>query len=187
MPGAVLGLFLVFSPGSQLVFAADAATPDSAVIGNPAPVVVLVLDELPVQSLMDAKGDIDATRYPGFARLLEDFTWFRNTVTMHHNTSHVLPMLLSGGAFRPDTEPSSNGYPNNLFTLLGESYNVWAHEEVTAMCDPELCRDQPRPSTTERWQLLLNDRCGPRTPSGGSHRGPAPGGRCVGGVRRSRA
>jgi len=157
VPGAVLGLFLVFSPGSQLVFAADAAPPDSAVIGNPAPVVILVLDELPVQSLMDAKGDIDATRYPGFARLLEDFTWFRNTVTMHHNTSHVLPMLLSGGSYRPDTELSSNGYPNNLFTLLGESYNVWAHEEVTAMCDPEVCRDQPRPSTTERWQLLLND------------------------------
>ena len=32
----------------------------------------------PIQTLMDAEGNIDSSRYPGFASLLDDFTWYRN-------------------------------------------------------------------------------------------------------------
>ena len=68
------------------------------------PVVVLVLDELPVQSLMNAEGNIDDSRFPGFASLLDDFTWFRNTATMHHRTAKDVADVVTG---RPRVDDSS--------------------------------------------------------------------------------
>ncbi len=126
-------------------------------MGNPIPVVIVVLDELPVQTLMTSEGAIDSSRYPGFASLLDDFTWYRNTVTMHRRTSNVLPMILTGGPARADVQATSLGYPNNLFTMLANSHDVWAHEELTDLCGPEICREQTQPDALERWQLLLTD------------------------------
>jgi len=157
VPGLVLGLFVLASPASALVIAPDSVMQETSGVGNPVPIVVLVLDELPVQSLMDAHGDIDATRYPGFASLLDDFTWYRNTATMHHYTANVLPTILTGVPYQPDLEPSSVGYPNNLFSLVERSHDVWAHEEATDMCGPDVCRDRQYPDATERWQLLISD------------------------------
>ena len=157
VPAAILAVFMVVSPGSQVVFASEQSSPDSTPIGNPVPVILLVLDELPVQSLMDREGGIDDTRYPGFARLLDDFTWFRNAATMHQNTPQVLPVILSGGRYKNNVEATAVGYPENLFSLVGSSYDVWAYEGITSICTPELCRDQRRPTALERWPLLISD------------------------------
>ena len=45
---------------------------------------------------MNPEGDIDSSRCPGFASLLYDFTWYRNTATMNSFTENVLPMILTG-------------------------------------------------------------------------------------------
>ena len=157
MPVIVLAFFVFASPASGLIIAPDTALEEVSGVGNPIPVVVLVLDELPVQTLMDPDGNIDSSRYPGFASLLDDFTWFRNTSTMHHHTEHVLPMIITGVPAQEDLEASSLGYPDNLFTMLGNSHDVWAHEELTDFCGPEICTEQPHPGAVERWQLLLGD------------------------------
>ena len=157
VPGLVLGLFVFASPASALVIAPDSVMQETSGVGNPVPIVVLVLDELPVQTLMDANGHIDASRYPGFASLLDDFTWYRNTATMHHYTANVLPMILTGVPYQPELESSSVGYPNNLFSLVERSHDVWAHEEATDMCGPDVCRDRQYPDATDRWQLLVSD------------------------------
>jgi hypothetical protein len=153
----VLTIFTFTSPASGLVVAPNTVLQDASGVGNPVPVVVIVLDELPVQTLMDADGNIDESRYPGFASLLDDFTWYRNTATVHHHTSRVLPMILTGIQGDTNLEPSTAGYPKNLFTLLGSSHDVWAHEEVTDFCGPEICREQVHPTFFERWRLLLGD------------------------------
>ncbi len=157
VPVIVLAFFVFASPASGLIIAPDTALEEVSGVGNPIPVVVLVLDELPVQTLMDPDGNIDSSRYPGFASLLDDFTWFRNTSTMHHHTEHVLPMIITGVPAQEDLEASSLGYPDNLFTMLGNSHDVWAHEELTDFCGPEICTEQPHPGAVERWQLLLGD------------------------------
>ena len=87
MPVIVLAFFVFASPASGLIIAPDTALQEMSGVGNPIPVVIVVLDELPVQSLMDAEGNIDSTRYPGFDSLLDDFTWFRNTACMHRSTA----------------------------------------------------------------------------------------------------
>ena len=157
VPVIVLAFFVFASPASGLILTPDTVLQETSGVGNPVPVVVLVLDELPVQSLMNAEGNIDDSRFPGFASLLDDFTWYRNTATMHHSTSKVMPVVLSGSPYRPDTEPSASGYPDNLFSLLGARYDTWAREILTTMCVPEICRKQSQPSATDRWRLLLND------------------------------
>ena len=85
VPVIVLAFFVFASPASGLIVAPDTVLQEISGVGNPVPVVIVVLDELPVQSLMNAEGNIDSTRYPGFASLLDDFTWYRNTATMHRS------------------------------------------------------------------------------------------------------
>ena len=61
-----------------------------------APVVMIVFDEFPVATLIDEQGEIRAEDFPGFARLAQDGTWFRNAVGSHERTEEALPTILSG-------------------------------------------------------------------------------------------
>lgn len=125
---------------------ADAAAP--AVGDAPAPVVFVVFDQLPVTSLMDTAGDIDRSRFPGFAALADDATWYRNASTMAELTGWALPPLLTGLKPRPDRVPTWRSYPHNLFTWLREQYEYEVFEPITQLCPEELCRQNvpPRPA-----------------------------------------
>jgi hypothetical protein len=153
----VLTIFTFTSPASALIMPPNTETLVSAGVGNPVPVVILVVDELPVQTLLDADGNIDESRYPGFASLLDDFTWYRNTATMYQNTHQVLPVIVTGSPAQPDVASSAEAYPDSLFSLMSGAYDVRAYEWITALCAPEVCREQHRPSVGERWSLLLKD------------------------------
>ncbi len=41
--------------------------------------------------------------------------------------------------------------------MLANSHDVWAHEEATDFCGPDICAEQLHPGALERWQLLLTD------------------------------
>ncbi len=137
-PAAFLLLFLGVSPVAKLLWSGEAEAAD-AVIGEPAPVVVLLLDELPLASLLDADGTIDAERFPGFAALAEGSTWYRNASSNAPSTTYSVPAILSGSLPDLDAIPTSVDHPENLFTLLGGSYDLEVHEEVTALCPTALC------------------------------------------------
>ena len=133
VPVVVLAFFVFASPASGLIIAPDTVLQETSGVGNPVPVVVLVLDELPVQTSMNAEGNIDASRYPGFASLLDDFTWYRNTATMHHHTARCSADDPHGCPRWRRSRATSLGYPNNLFTMMANSHDVWAHEEVDGL------------------------------------------------------
>ncbi len=61
-------LFLYNSPVEKLMGAASVEVAD-VTIGKPAPVVLVVFDELPLASIMDREGDLDTELFPNFARL----------------------------------------------------------------------------------------------------------------------
>ena len=67
-------------------------------------------------------GHIDAARYPNFARLARDATWYRNATTVADYTERAVPALLTGD--RPTTAalPIASDHPESLFTLLGGNY-----------------------------------------------------------------
>lgn len=103
-----------------------------------APVVVVVLDELPTVSLMDRRGRIDESLFPGFARLARSSTWYRNATTSETFTKEALPALLTGTyPFRELGR--SFDYPRNLFSLLGDRYEIRAANVRPGLCPPDLC------------------------------------------------
>ncbi len=105
-------------------------------------VVLVVLDELPITSLLNSAGTFDAALFPNFARFADHATWYRNTTTVHSYTQWALPALLTGNYPRDiDKLPIARDHPDNLFTLLGDSYRMRVLETVTDLCPPELLDD----------------------------------------------
>ena len=134
-----VGSFLFTSPTARLVSAeAGAGTWATEPVELEGPVVVLVLDELPLTSLLRPDGSIDAARFPRFAELAARSTWFRNASTESTETFTSVPSILSGRRGGDDV-PSLRDYPDNLFTLVGDRYPVHRYETVTDLCPPDVC------------------------------------------------
>ena len=133
------GLFLL-SPAGALIGQADAAVADDVSVGRPDDVVMIVLDELPLASLLGADGMIAQDRFPSFARLAASSAWYRNAVTDHSYTTEAVPAILSGQVTEDPPAPAGANYPDNLFTLLGGEYAIDAREELTSLCPPDLCQ-----------------------------------------------
>ena len=103
--------------------------------------LLLVLDELPGDSLLDRSGRVDAGRYPSFAALASDSTWFRNAYSTYDSTTEAVPLILDGMRPVADSEPELAWHPRNIFTALGaRGYRIVAAEEATALCPQRLCR-----------------------------------------------
>ena len=64
--------------------------------GRPAPVIVMIFDEFCGMSLLNEEHQIDAVRYPNFARLAATSTWYRNASTVHARTNFAVPALITG-------------------------------------------------------------------------------------------
>ncbi len=159
-PFVVLALFLFASSASQLVFASSAiAQPAEIAVGDPASVVMVILDEFPIASLMDEDGRIQEELYPGFAKLSRDGTWFSNAVTIQQQTEDSIPAILTGRNPPPDKIPTAGDHPFNLFTLLADSYDLKVIESVTDLCPEYACENSTRPqlAARERWATLVDD------------------------------
>ncbi|HEV2896166.1 MAG TPA: sulfatase-like hydrolase/transferase, partial [Actinomycetota bacterium] len=146
-PLAFALLFLLVSPVSKLVLPQPGGTVDANSPGvriNPEhPVVMILLDEFPTTSLLDSKGQVDARLYPNFAKLAGQSTWYRNATAVSGLTNWAVPSMLSGRyptAAQKDASPTAAQYPDNLFTLLGRSYDVEEFQVVTQLCPAEVCK-----------------------------------------------
>jgi hypothetical protein len=129
--------FLAFALGlPSLTPSVQAA---SVTVGSPHPVVVLVLDELPLSSLLTETGRIDAVRYPNFGRLAADATWYQNATTVAPATRGAVPAILTGKMLTPGRLPIAADHPENLFTLLGGPYRLHVLETATRLCPVEYC------------------------------------------------
>jgi hypothetical protein len=107
-----------------------------------APVVVIVFDEFPADSLVGPDARIDSVRYPGFGRLAAVATWFPNAFAAQDQTSLALPAILDGRDPRPGSRARFGDHPRNLFTLLAaKGYRVQANEPFTNVCPPRICPD----------------------------------------------
>ncbi len=156
VPLLFLVLLVVFSPVSDLVFPDSEESVAQAAVKGHTPIVFIVFDEFSVAGLMDAEHRIDATRYPNFARLAGDSTWYRNATTVADATVLAVPPILAGRRPDADALPVAADYPNNLFTLLGESYSFDVDESATDLCPPRLCTPT-RPPAATRLSSLVSD------------------------------
>jgi hypothetical protein len=156
-PVLFLALFLFVAPVSGLAFPSQ---PGARSIGGVAraPIVVVLFDELPVSSLMDEHGHVDAVRYPAFAQLERTSTWFRNAYTVYDSTEQAQPAIMDGNYPAKGELPIASDHPNSLFTLFGKTHRMNVSEEATALCPRGLCKD-PRLAEPygERMKSMASD------------------------------
>lgn len=141
LPVFALVTFLVASPASDLLSSTEFAAATTTA-GAQAPVVLIVLDELPTASIIDRSGAIDAVRFPNLARLAGQGTWYRNHTTQAGFTFEAVPSILTGQ--RPNSDgPFFTQHPDNLFRLLAGSHDLVVAEALTRLCPRTVCGDGP--------------------------------------------
>jgi hypothetical protein len=141
-PVIFVASFLFLSPAHTLLGGASeqARTPVVAEPASRGPVVVIIFDELPVRSLLDHRGRIDAERFPGFGALAADSTWYRNTTAVATHTNYAVPAILTGRYADPgQVSPDAVLHPDNLFRLLGGAYRFNVVESKTQLCVVSRC------------------------------------------------
>src|SRR5262249_50869155 len=142
-PGIVVfPAFLLFaSPASQIWF----PPPRTIAIDRQSsvPVVLVVFDEFCGMTLMNESRELDAARFPNFAELARQATWFRNATTVHCNTAQAVPAILSGRyPTAGDLPPMAGDLPQNLFSVLqtGCGYELAAFEPISRLAPDETVR-----------------------------------------------
>ena len=155
-PLLFLVLFLAVSPVSDLVLPSGGSEAIAGARTSDTPVVMVVFDELPATSLMDARDRVDARRYPAFAALAADATWYRDATTVAGRTTEAVPALLTGRRPREGDLPTAADHPGSLFTLLSRSHRLEVVEPITDVCPRDLCSES-RPGTARRLRALASD------------------------------
>jgi hypothetical protein len=126
---------------------------------NPAtiPVIFIVFDELPTFALLDDAGNIDADLFPNFHALAKSSYWYPNATTVATSTVLAIPAILTGRYPAEFVMPHQGEYPDNLFTWLGNDYDLNVQEAVSAMCPATLCGTGRLPPLEIRLHHLLLD------------------------------
>ena len=139
-PLVFLLLFLLSGPISEVAFPDEAEARSIGGVAR-APIVMLMLDELPTTTLMDADGALDAERFPGFGELAAEATWFKNAYTVYDSTERAQPAIMDGNLPERDAQPISSDHPNSIFSLFARTHRLNVDEEATAVCSRDLCED----------------------------------------------
>ncbi|MEA2363654.1 MAG: hypothetical protein QOD71_2799 [Thermoleophilaceae bacterium] len=140
-PIVFLALFLFTDPISKVAFPDEA---HARTIGgvSQAPIVVVLLDELPSNTLIGDNDRLDTKRFPGFGELARNATWFRNAYTVYDSTERAQPAIMDGNLPAKDKLPTSSDHPNSIFSLFAKTHRLNVSEEATTVCSRDLCQDQ---------------------------------------------
>lgn len=105
-------------------------------------VVWLVLDELPLYALLTTEGNINGSRFPGFALLAKSSTWYRNTLATAQRTTEAVPSILDGMWPTMRNYPVVTDHPVNLFTLSARHKKLDVYQSITSLCPEGLCANK---------------------------------------------
>ena len=111
-------------------------------------VLFIVLDEAPLFPLLKTDGTINRFRFPGFASLADNSTWYRNMMTTAQRTTEAVPAILDGRFPTFKNYPYFKDHPKNLFTLLKDGKQVNAYQAITHLCPKNLCANPPSRNDT---------------------------------------
>jgi hypothetical protein len=157
VPLVFLLLFLLSGQISELAFPSEAKARSIGGVAR-APIVVVLLDELPTNTLVDANDELDTERFPGFAELARSSTWFKNAYTIYDSTERAQPAIMDGNLPAKDKQPISSDHPNSIFSLFAKSHRMNVSEEATSVCSRDLCENtRPEESYGNRLSSMTED------------------------------
>ena len=140
-------VFMLLFLGSNRIAPLVFSSPPAALavpVRHPSRVVMIVLDELPLESLLDGHGQINREMFPNFAALTGDSTWYRDTTTVTPFTALSVPAIVTGRyPQRADAIPIAASYPKSLFTLLPHTYEMNVREiSEEQLCPATICHER---------------------------------------------
>jgi hypothetical protein len=135
---AVLSVGLVAAAGLSCGGGSGPAKAPVAAEAHP-PVVMIVLDEFSTTSLLDRHHRIDPVRYPNFASVAKDGTWFPYATASLDETGRAITSFFTGRNIHMHVRPTYSNARRNLFTLMAKRYRLHVAEEVSDMCPRRLC------------------------------------------------
>lgn len=130
--------FVSLSPAHRAV-ASSSVSAAGVRIEDPHRIVLIALDELPLGSLLDGSGRVDAELFPNFAALERTSTSYRNMSTVAPYTEVAIPAILTGQYPREGALPIAADHPDSIFRLLSGTYRINANDDVTALCSTGTC------------------------------------------------
>lgn len=151
-----VGLFAFSSAVGAAVAPAGTTQWDVVPERTPAPVVLVIFDELPLATLLDADGEIDNALFPAFARLAARSTWYQRVASVSGATLRAVPAILTGRFPDWDQKSVLDDHPVNIFTVLGPGHRTLVHESQTSLCPREYLVE-PRSGPADRLAGLLDD------------------------------
>ncbi|HEY1738416.1 MAG TPA: sulfatase-like hydrolase/transferase, partial [Acidimicrobiia bacterium] len=141
-PFVFVAVFVAFSPVSSILFGSTPKGLAGAAITKPKRVVMVVMDEFPLESLLDGTGHVDAALFPNFAALAKTTTWYRNDTSVAPFTEWAVPAIDSAQyPHNPGALPTYQDYPNTIFRLLGGAYRMHVQESITQLCPTSICNN----------------------------------------------
>ncbi len=155
-PFIFAALFLFHSPVTPLLHVDETPVEVAAVDSN-TPVVFIMFDELSTSGLLGADGQLNAERFPNFAELAGDATFYRQATTVHAFTEHAVPSALTGNLPDQGELPIYANHRQNLFTLLGDGYRLRVRESLTHLCPVGLCKPTQVEPLGDRLTSLASD------------------------------
>ncbi len=156
-PVVFLVIFFFFSDTSKLILPQSNASALGVRVPSKTPVVEVIFDEFPTATLLDRRGRIDARRFPHFAALARQATWYPNNTTVADFTGRAVPAIMTGNNPSGSTLPIASDQPNSIFSLLGGAYRLHVKEVVTQVCAASLCGEVQRPRQLSRLKSLVDD------------------------------
>lgn len=140
---SMIGLASVLAASLLLLAIETAPAGAQEPTGNP--VVVVIFDEFPTAALLDGSNRISGSRFPNFAGLASEATWYRFHTGSSSFTASAVPSILSGRA-PVDTYPDFRAHPETIYSLFhGAGYSVRDLEPYTQLCPPGICDRGGRP------------------------------------------
>ena len=156
-PVVFLVIFFFFSDTSKLILPQSNANALGIRVPSKTPVVEVIFDEFPTATLLDRRGRIDARRFPHFAALAKQATWYPKNTTVADFTGRAVPAIMTGNNPSGSTLPIASDQPNSIFSLLGGAYRLHVKEVVTQVCSASLCGEVQRPRQLSRLKSLVED------------------------------
>jgi Sulfatase len=152
---AVLATFVL--QAQPILFPSATTFAEASVGRTDIPVFMVVMDEAPLYALLGTDGRINADRFPNFAELARQSTWYRDNTAISNFTHQAVPGIMASKIPEKDDSPFLALHPKNIFTLLGDKIDVDATEPVTSLCPTNVCSNTEQAtgfSGSRLWSFL---------------------------------
>jgi len=124
LPLLICNFYFFSNTASNILYASEPTKKNDSQkdIKNPVPIVFLLMDQFSLRAILNKDNNIDSAKFPNYAELARNSTWFSNARTVSSDTIFAVPTILTGCAEQLLAKPTPNlkTYPNNMFTWLNK-------------------------------------------------------------------